>query len=50
MLDDNSISEIKKKISILEWDLVNVKDEELKSIKLKKIEEYKKQLKEIKVV
>ena len=41
------IYEIKKKISSLEWDLPNIKDEELRESKKKALQQYKEELKKI---
>lgn len=48
MTQDNTISdktkELKKKISLIEWDLQNIRDENLKLWKIQELESLKKKL------
>jgi len=47
MRDDDRISELKKVISTLEWDIPFIKDNDLKRFKEEQLEQYKVLLKEL---
>lgn len=41
------IGELKKIISVLEWDIPHIQDKEFKAIKEEKLKQYKKELQEL---
>ena len=47
---ENKISELRRAISILEWDMPNIQNKEIKSMKLVELEGCKKELEKIMVL
>ena len=43
--NSEKIYDLKKKISFLEWDIPNIRNDELKALKKKTLQEYKNELK-----
>ncbi|MBU0758187.1 MAG: hypothetical protein KKF44_09020 [Nanoarchaeota archaeon] len=46
-LNQARINELKKMIKVLEWDLVNIKNPEIRAIKLSKLDKIKKEMEKL---